>query len=402
MSPIGSSGPGLEEILARREERFAESFGAGAPPRHFFSPGRVNLMGAHLDYNGGPVMPTAIDRGTFLSVRPRTDSTLNLASDLDSRRWSLELEALPEARQGSWIDYPLGVIREIVDWSRRDRPGLDIHFGGDLPVGAGLSSSASMCVGTALCLDRIWELELDPMKRVNAALAAEREFVGVHCGIMDPFAVGLARPGHLLWLDCRDQSHEHLPIDLSRYSLAVADTGVRRKLAASLFNRRVEECQEAFRVLSALRPEATCLRDIGEEVLREGGRELDPAVRARAEHVVGEVKRTFGAREALRRGRLEDFGAAMTAAHRSLRDLYEVSVPELDQLVEDAISVEGVHGCRLTGAGFGGCVVALLESEVEEELAARLIEGFSRRFGTEPTIEFFLGDDGPRELTVDH
>ena len=259
-----------------------------------------------------------------------------------------------------------------------------------------------MCVGTALCLDRIWELELDPMERVNAALAAEREFVGVHCGIMDPFAVGLARPGHLLWLDCRDKSYEHLPIDLRRFSLAVADTGVRRKLAASLFNRRVEECQEAFQLLSAHQPDATCLRDIDAAVLREGGRELDPAVRARAEHVIGEVKRTFGAREALRQDRLEDFGAAMTAAHRSLRDLYEVSVPELDQLVEDAISVEGVHGCRLTGAGFGGCVVALLESGAEEELAARLTEGFSRHFGREPAIEFFLGDDGPRELATSY
>jgi len=398
MSPIGSRRAGLEEIPARRERRFAEALGPGASPRHFFSPGRVNLMGAHLDYNGGPVMPTAIDRGTFVSARPRADSTLRLASDLDSRTWTLELEALPETPQGSWIDYPLGVIRELVDWSREGRPGLDVHFGGDLPIGAGLSSSASMCVGMALCLDRLWELGLTPLERVNAALAAEREFVGVRCGIMDPYAVGLARPGHLLWLDCRDRSHEHLPLDLQRLSLAIADTGVRRELAASLFNHRVEECAEAFRVLSAHCPEATCLREVPEEVLRGHGDELEVALRARAAHVIGEVGRTFAAREALLRGRPEEFGAAMTEAHESLRELYEVSVPELDQLVEDATSVPGVHGCRLTGAGFGGCVVALLEREAEAELAARLRAGFARRFGREPEIEFFLGDDGPREL----
>jgi galactokinase len=398
MSPIGKDGPRLEENLARRSARFMDLFGMGDSPRHFFAPGRVNLMGAHLDYNGGPVMPTAIDRGSFLSARPRADSTVNLASELDGRTWKLDLDDLPSVREGSWIDYPLGVIREIFEWSRGDRPGLDLLLGGNLPVGAGLSSSASVCVGTALVLDRIWDLSLEPMERVHAALHAEREFVGVQCGIMDPFAVGLARPGHLLWLDCRDVSYTHLPIDLQRLSLAVADTGVRRELAVSAFNERVRECGRAFEVLRTFQEDGTCLRDIRTETLEAHADQLDPAVRRRAEHVLGEVERTFSARQALLDGSPERFGAAMTAAHGSLRELYEVSVPELDQLVDDAISVEGVHGCRLTGAGFGGCVVALLERGAEEELLARLTEGFSRRFGREPAIEFFLGDEGPREL----
>ena len=381
---------------------FADRFGPGEAPRLFFAPGRVNLMGAHLDYNGGPVMPMAIDRGTFIAVRPRADGRLRLASTLETGTFEGEVRTLvrdfPE-KTGTWADYPLGVALGLLAAGPPDPVGLDVLFGGNLPVGAGLSSSASICVGTALALDHLWGLQSPPMDRVHAALRAEREFVGVRCGIMDPYAVGLARPAHVLWLDCKDASHLHLPLDTKRFAIAVADTGVRRKLAQGEFNRHVAECGQAFRVLAPSVPAATCLRDVPFEVFLEHRHEMENDVARRCEHVIREVERTFRARDALIAGNPRGLGAEMANAHASLRDLFEVSCPELDTLVESATSLDFVAGSRLTGAGFGGCTVILFEREREEELRARLTEDFRARHGVTPTVECFEGDLGPREMT---
>ena len=385
------------ELLALHELAFAAVFGPGPRPRSFFSPGRVNLMGAHLDYNGGPVMPTAIDRGTFIAVRPRSDRRLCLASTSEAQRFELELDAPAFARRGQWVDYPAGVCESL----RRRKPdagGLDILFGGNLPVGAGLSSSASICVGTAFVLDRMWGLGLGALERVEAALIAEREFVGVRCGIMDPYAVGLAVPGHLLWLDCKDGSNEHLPLDPSRIAVGVADTGVRRELAQGAFNERVAQAAAAFAALAPFSPGATCLRDIGIEVFEERRAKLDPLLRRRAEHVVHEVARTFAARDALKCGDLVEFGAQMFAAHASLRELYDVSCPELDLLVDSAHESGGVLGSRLTGAGFGGCVVMLIDRSRTASVVEHVARRFEARFRRRPPIEIFGGDPGPREV----
>jgi galactokinase len=382
---------------------FRERFGTGAGVRCFFAPGRVNLMGAHLDYNGGPVMPTAIDRGTFIAVRPRADGRVVLASTLDEDRLEVELDRLPRERLGRWYDYPLGVVLDLAGRACRAgvRPrGVEVLYGGNLPIGAGLSSSASICVGTAFALGTVWELGLEPLQAVEAALEAERSFVGVQCGIMDPFAVGLARPGHLLWLDCKDRTHELVPLDTSRVLIAVADTLVRRELAQSAFNQRVAESAAAFEALRPFAPGAQCLRDVPLAVLDEVRERMDPLVARRAEHVLHEVQRTFEARAALADGDVEGFGARMTRSHASLRDLYDVSVPELDCLVESASATQGVLGTRLTGAGFGGCVVVLLEKGSGGALRARLERDYERAFGRRPQVEFFGGDPGPREIAA--
>jgi galactokinase len=430
MREVGVDDP-TREAVARHARLFGERFGTSVDPRCFFSPGRVNLMGAHLDYNGGPVVPTAIDRGTFIAVRPRSDRRLVLASThgpsghgpggngpigtaslgthgVGEDGVELELDALPEDRIGRWVDYPLGVVRETLalalkrdgDAAASRLSGLDVLFGGNLPVGAGLSSSASICVGMASACSEMWGLGLSGMDCVEAALAAEREFVGVQCGIMDPYAVGLARPDHLLWLDCKDRSHEMLPLDSGRVSIAVADTGVRRQLAQGAFNDRVHECAAAFEALRGDVPEATCLRDVPLEVLAERRASLDPLLARRAEHVLNEVRRTFEAREALLEGNVDGFGERMTLSHASLRELYDVSVPELDQLVETARTTQGVLGSRLTGAGFGGCAVILLERGSAGVLQARLERDFEARFGRKPTVELFGGTSGPREIYI--
>ncbi len=368
--------------------------------RLFFSPGRVNLMGAHLDYNGGPVMPTAIDRGTYLAVRPRSDHSLNLASTLEAGGLSAPVWDLPPQATRDWFDYPVGVIHHLL--RRGDRPpGMDVLFGGDLPIGAGLSSSASICVGTAFALSEVWGLAATTADLLESALWGERIFVGVHCGIMDPYAVGLARPGHLLWLDCKDESIEHLPLDGDSITIVVVDSGIRRELARGEFNQRVSECGEVFERLREHAPGATCLRDVPSSVVEEHAGELSSLLLRRARHVAGEVERTFAARDALLSGDLVDFGRQVTGSHLSLRDLYEVSVPELDAIVETSLAWDGVLGARLTGAGFGGCAIVLLEAKAVEGFADHLSATFEASFGRRPPVYFFRGDPGPREISIE-
>lgn len=388
----------LRAALERHALHFEEQFGR-RPQALFFSPGRVNLMGAHLDYNGGPVAPMAIDRGTFFAVAGRSDRLVRFASTSESGWLETRLDRLAHERAGRWFDYPLGVLRQLAARGCAGG-GVDVLFGGDLPVGAGLSSSASICVGTAYVLDQVWGVGLTALQRVELALNSEREFVGVRCGIMDPFAVGLAQSGRLLWLDCKDSSYEHLPIDHERYAVGVADSLVRRELAQSAFNQRVAEAAEAFERLRAHCPDAQVLRDIPTAVLDAHERELPPEIARRARHVVSEVERSFAARQALLVGDVRAFGERMFESHRSLREMYEVSAPELDCLVDAAAASTAVCGARLTGAGFGGCVVMLVERAGAEQALEDVARAFDERFGRRPGVALFGPDAGPREITL--
>lgn len=394
----GAGGRAFQVPLAGHRERFLRRFGGGGEVRLFFSPGRVNLMGAHLDYNGGPVMPMAIDRGTFFALRAREDRRVQFASTLNDSILDSSVDELPLERSGRWFDYPLGVMHAMQGRGHIGA-GADVLIGGDLPIGAGLSSSASICVGTGFALAALWGIESEPQDLIRDALRAEREFVGVKCGVMDPYAVTLTRQGHLLWLDCSDESYEHVPIDPREVTIAVADTGVRRELARGAFNERVMQCSRAFEELSQHQPEARGLADISLEVLDERAPLLDAVIQKRARHVVAETARTHDARAALLEGDLERFGRNMSAAHVSLRDLFEVSVPELDELVSAALDWEGVLGTRLTGAGFGGCIVIALRSTQRAGFREHLIERYRSRFDSDPTVEFFRGGSGPKELT---
>jgi len=387
--------PSLAGLLAQHAQRFRERFGAGPAPRRFFSPGRVNLMGAHLDYNGGPVMPMALDRGTFLAVRARADGELTLASTLEAETLRAPLAALPRAASGRWYDYPLGVIVHLLRVEGRTC-GADVLFGGNLPIGAGLSSSASICVGTAHAFAKLWGRTHTPLDSIAAALWGEREWVGVRCGIMDPYAVAMSRPGHLLWLECKDARYEHLPFDAEGLVIAVIDSGIRRELAKGDFNLRVSECARAFERLRTHAPEATCLCEVPSAAVERA--ELEPVLARRARHVTGEVERTRRARAALLSGDRAEFGRCISATHASLRDLYEVSVPELDCIVEAAQRWPGVLGARLTGAGFGGCAVAVLEPAARTGFEAHVQGEFERRFARRPPVFFFRGDAGPREV----
>lgn len=390
----------FEQHLSTFQQR-TSGLGSG-PVRLFFAPGRINLMGAHLDYNGGPVMPMAIDRGTFVALRPRHDGLLRLASSSEPQEACFDLATFGNgfpAPSGCWWDYPMGVLRALSP--KNALRGADIYLGGDLPVGAGLSSSASVNLAMALALDAHFDLGLDVQGGVDAALDAEREYVGVQCGIMDPYAVGHARPGHVLVLDCATQKAEHVLLDPDLYTVGIVDTGVRRELASGEFNRRVEQCGEAFEQLRPFAEHATNLASVPLRVLEEREAKLPAVLARRARHVIEETQRTLKARDALVAGDVASFGAEMFAAHTSLRDLFEVSIPELDLLVDEAANLDCVLGSRLTGAGFGGCIAAILKTGEQQVFTEALTASFESHFGKQPQVAFYRGSPGLGEVKLE-
>lgn len=372
--------------------------GAAEPPRVFFAPGRANLLGAHLDYNGGCVMPVALSRGTYLAVGRRRDGRLRLRSaQFPQQPVELDAGELRPRRTQAWSAYLEGAL-----WSAQrawgELPGLDVAVCADLPMAKGLSSSASIECAGVVAVAALLGVDAAPDELIHLAHEAENRYVGVRCGILDQAAILLARPGHLLHFDCLELTREHLPLAAEHACVAVVDSGVQRELATSAFNQRVAECTRALAAIQASRPGITCLRDVAREdfaALRDG---LDPILRRRVEHVVEEVERTRLGAAALRAGRLDRFGALMTAAHESLRTLYEVSTRELDLLVEIAVAVPGCHGARLTGAGFGGCIVALVEPAALGDFERTLHERYRREAGHAPEVHAFAPSGGPYEL----
>jgi galactokinase len=370
--------------LGRRVSRsFRERFGADG--RTWFASGRVNLLGAHIDYHGGPVLPVAIDRGVFVAARARADRRLRLASTNfpDAAEWSLDEP--PPASAAGWSAYPLGVLLELGREKPR-LPGFDLCFGGDVPLGAGMSSSAAILVATATAVAALAGIELPPIEAARLAHRAETGFVGVKCGIMDPFASALGRAGHALWLDCKDQSHEHVPLPSERMAFVVLDSMTRRELRDGGYNRRVAEATGVVERLRPRLPAITCLRDVSAEELDRHRDALTDVEWKRARHVVTEVARVRRAKELLRSGALLEFGQLMWLSHLSSRHHYEVSTERLDALHELALGHAACYGARLTGAGFGGCALAVVRSGETGPFCAHVAERFAARFGQRPDV----------------
>ena len=374
----------MEPDLARRiRHRFRESFGSA--PRLFFASGRVNLLGAHVDYHGGIVLPIAVDRGVGVAAAARTDRRVRLQSLDFERSFEFSLDALPPPKAAGWAAYPLGLLVELERRGTR-LPGFDLAFGGNLPVGAGMSSSAAILVATATAVDALLGLGLAPLERARLAHAAETGFVGVQCGIMDPFASALCRRGAALWLDCKDQSFDHVPLPVERMAFVVLDSMTRRELADGGYNRCVAQSKSALERLRPKLPGITCLRDVDAVQLDALRDELDDLQWKRARHVVTEIARVRRARGLLERGELLEFGQLMWLSHLSSRHLYEVSTPRLDALQELALGHPGCYGARLTGAGFGGCALAVVRPGEVEAFCAHVKEGFAARFGQTPEV----------------
>ncbi|MCB9913827.1 MAG: galactokinase [Planctomycetes bacterium] len=393
MDAIDRAEPGLERKAAALRAVCARHLGAGPAPRVFAAPGRVNLMGEHVDYVGGPVLPIAVDRHVLVAARPRADAVLRVASARLGGEERHALAQLPAAARGGWDDYVVGVARAVAARGARVR-GVELLVGGDLPTGAGVSSSAALCLATCHALEAAWELALAPAERIEVALAAERDFVGVPCGPLDPSAIELARAGHALWLDSWSGAHEHVPWGLADVEVAVVHSGVERRLAAGAYRRRVEECARVFDALRAEAPHARCLAQVDAEALARAAPRLDATLAQRARHVVSEVARTRAARAALVAGDAAAFGALMTATHASLRDDYEVSCPELDALVAAGLTAPGVFGGRLVGAGFGGCAAFLLATGARAAFA----ESVRARSVSAPEAWYVRAAGPPREV----
>lgn len=376
----------LHEIAVTK---FREHFGE-APAHVVRAPGRVNLLGEHVDYNDGFVLPIAIDRATWLAFCPHTMAQTTLrAADL-SEEISFASETLHTKTDADgqplpiWALYPAGVM-----WALKDAglaiPALKGLYASEVPQGAGLSSSASVEMAFVLAWQALGGWNLSPMARALLGQKAENKYVGVNSGIMDQFASACGEPDRLLHLDCRSLEWQTLPL-AKDVVIIIADTKMRRTLTSGEYNERRADCEEAVRILSEKLPGIRSLRDVPLETFNAHASQLTRRIEMRARHVVEEIERTQRAIPLLEQGDIVRFGNLLNQCHASLRDLYEVSIPELDILVEIAQGLPGCYGARLTGAGFGGCTVNLVASEQAAAFSNALALSYETETGFPPEI----------------
>lgn len=374
-----------ETAVQTFRKRFSE------PPRYLArAPGRVNLLGEHVDYNDGFVLPVAIDRATYIAFSPAsTEQTTLVAADFseEARFISGMLPAKLQPDDSSlpeWALYPAGVAWALGE-AKLSIPGMLAAFSSDVPRGSGLSSSASIEMAFGVAWSKLGGWDVAPMQLALLGQKAENRYVGVNCGIMDQFSSACGEVGKLLLLDCRSLEYRSLPLPQDT-AIVVADTTVRRKLTSGGYNDRRAACEEAVRLLSRDLPGIKALRDVSVESFNRLSDQLPLTVEKRARHVVEEIERTRQAIPYLEQGKLGEFGQLMNACHISLRDLYEVSTSELDAMVQIAQSLPGCLGARLTGGGFGGCTVNLVARDQAEAFARSLGPEYERRTGLHPEI----------------
>jgi galactokinase len=350
---------------------------------HTQAPGRVNLIGEHTDYNGGFVLPCAIARATRVSVQRRADRGVTFLSEGRAPA-RFDLDALPRQPSHDWRDYARGVLLEL---RAAGLPlcGADLEIAGDVPIGAGLSSSASFEIATALAMLAICNAAMEPLELAKLAQRAEIRHAGMRCGIMDQFAVTFGSAGHALFLDTRTLEFEAIPVPRGA-AIVICNTMIKHKLAAGEYNARRRECERAVALLQQRYPEIRELRDVSEEQLLDARDLLDATAFQRALHVVTENDRVVRAADALRENDLEGFGALMNASHESLRSRYEVSCEELDIMVDLAREIPGVFGARMTGGGFGGCTVNLVESARISKFRESIARSYEALTGIRPEI----------------
>ncbi len=358
--------------------KFQEIFGAEGEPKAFFAPGRVNLIGEHTDYNGGHVFPCALTIGTYAVVRKREDKLLRFYSmNFESLGVSTScIENLIYKIEDNWTNYPKGVIWAMQEKGYSIDTGMDILYFGNIPNGSGLSSSASLEVLTGFVLKNLFSLDVDMIQIALIGQFSENHFNGVNCGIMDQFAVAMGKENNAIFLDTADLSFEYAPIVLENKKIVILNTNKKRGLGDSKYNERRSECEEALKELQSV-VSIQSLGELSEAQFEEYKQAISRDVcKKRAKHAVYENQRTIRAVAALKKGDLTLFGELMVASHNSLRDDYEVTGIELDTLVEEALKQKGVIGARMTGAGFGGCAVSIVD--VEE--VAVFIENVGRAY----------------------
>ena len=385
------------EIKAKLQKRFNNE----NPIKIAQAPGRVNLIGGHTDYNDGFVLPVAIDREVSIAAQKRDDRKVKAYSlDFDTEE-SFSLESINYNEDTAWINYLQGVAKFLLAEGYQ-LAGMNLVITGNVPQGAGLSSSAALEVATALSFALINDFNLDRVKMAKICQRAENEFVGVNCGIMDQFISALGKKDNALFIDCRSNEYQLTPLGTSEIKIVVANTNVEHSLVDSAYNQRLEECQQGVeRFNQLLDKEIHALRDISIDEFDLNKEELAETIRDRVEHVIYENQRVLEAKEALAEGDLEEVGELITASHQSLKSLYEVSCQELDLIVDLALEVEGVLGARMTGAGFGGSTVNLVREDAVAEFKRQVGEEYQNKTGIEADIYVCNIEDGAHEVKQD-
>jgi galactokinase len=366
------------ELLASYQSRF------GATPSVYRAPGRVNLIGEHTDYNEGLVLPAAIGFSCWVAIAPRDDRKLILYSENFDETHQADLDDLGPRGSQHWSDYPLGVAWALQDAGYRLR-GANLYIVGDVPLGAGLSSSAAVLVSTGYALLAASNHPIDRTRLAVITQRAENEYVGLRCGIMDQFVSCQGRAGHALMLDCRSLEYQLVKIP-SRVRLVICNSMVKHKLQAGEYNVRREECEEAVRKLSAALPGIRSLRDVSSEQLEQNRSLLPDILFRRARHIITENKRVRQVADLFQQGKTAGLGEVMAAGHQSLRDDYEVSCRELDLMVEIAGRQRGVYGARMTGGGFGGCTINFVDADHAAEFERQVFAEYESATGLRPDI----------------
>ena len=386
------------EQIARPTHELARQFVQqyGVKPLMVEAPGRVNLIGEHTDYNDGFVLPAAIQFLTRVAIARRSDRRLVIASENYSEQVEFEIKQLPATARPHWSDYVIDVARKLEERGI-DLPGANLLIAGDVPLGAGLSSSASLEVAACDAFLAISNAKLDAAEMARLCQRAENEFVGARCGIMDQFVSVRGKKDHALLLDCRSLEYRHVPLP-EDVRLVICNTMVRHNLSGGEYNQRRKECETGVYFLAQRKPGVKALRDISVRDLQKWEAGMPQIVRKRCRHVITEDERVIKAVRALEEQDVSLFGNLMRESHASLRDDFEVSCDELDLMVELAVRVEGVYGARMTGGGFGGCTINLVNPEAVEDFQAKVASGYERATGRKPEVYVCAAADGVRRV----
>lgn len=392
-------------MLSELKQKFIEIYGGKEDDlRAFASPGRVNLIGEHTDYNGGFVFPAALTMKTTIIARKRNDNIIRLAATDLPDRVEIDPAKIEDYKTLRWGNYQAGIISEMMQ-DGYTIVGCDLLFDDTTPHGGGLSSSAAIEVATALTLATFSNEAkgntnaVDMIEMAKIGQRAENKYVGVNCGIMDQFASAMGKKNHVIFLDCKDLSYRLVPLKMDGYKIVISNTNKKRSLADSKYNERRAECEKGLEILKQALPDKTYLGEISVAEY-EQHKELitDPTIQRRVSHVIYECDRVLRSIEALEKENIEAFGQLMIASHNSLRDLYEVTGVELDTLVNEALKVDGVIGSRMTGAGFGGCTVSIVADNAVDRFIAQSGKAYQEKIGYEPSFYVSEIGDGGMEL----
>lgn len=384
------------------EEEFLERYGASEEAiQYYFSPGRVNLIGEHIDYNGGYVFPCALDMGTYLAIRKRKDHVIHFATlNFNTTAHVHIAEDLSKDPVYGWANYPLGIIKAFMDQGL-EVSGMELLFFGNIPNGSGLSSSASIEVVTAYAINDLYNAGLDLLKLVQISQATECDYIGVKCGIMDQFAVAFGKENQAILLDCNTLDYSYAPLILTDYKIVICNTNKKRGLGESKYNERTSECATALKAIQT-KLNINYLCDLTPEVFENNkGLIKEEVPLMRATHAVYENDRVKKAVTALKENDIHAFGLLMNESHKSLKNLYEVSCFELDVMVEEALKVEGTIGARMTGAGFGGCTVNIVHNDAIDYFIGYVSSKYLERTGLNADIYIASVGDGVKKNKED-